>query len=1352
MFTSVPRKRSSGLQSPSMQTVASPEELDDDNISLTSTLPDDHDPEEEFAVKTIHMENIAEDGGEMLYLVEWEDYPLDRCTWEPASNIGDELLNIWEEKKERQRKGEEEAWTWDKWIEIVNKATEEHEARHRRRNARRRRLGLPLTEPVEEEESKSSQTDDSSSAEAEEERPLATIDTEMRLSQPQQRATASTGASSSASTSNKPDEQTLQSKPRSRPGLARRVPKDSITPSRVERPSSTGYQGTARRPSATGLGTISGNRAVLSAPAMPAVAKRFTAKKSVPLPGASNVFAGGKKRKPRMEFKDAISDPTKDPKLFTRHRHRRLAEKNSRDQEDPPPSSATVTDTPIRRKSTTTEPAVTTSRTRDQIPSPITRNASFGKKPPEPIGSLIPGDAALPKKPRERKSVRFHEDDESIFVDEPTPMDIDPSTAQTCEEQPNPTPRPNIPTRILQIKVWFGFVHDSEPILASIDGVPLASESPWLSEFLKTEVLQMRYTCSVKDFAFQKQHVWQHLLCSGAVLSGPSGPVLETAAAYLREGMLALYHASPNYSIILYPTNCSEWRSFMVEQGVPCPDGIGSGLNYCIIRSPDDIGPFLRRPAAKIPERDFSSYEEKLLWRLFKFDYHALLPPSKPGPSDTLHHCFLLFPRNRHDWFAAVARWIRLCSPKCRIYSSYDSGSWSSFCDAVGPGSGIVIVHELLSLSLRRITDLWNRLHNFRDTYWCLSEAIQPQPVFPSLTLPDDVVHPGEIRFTPLFPVRPKRRLVLFLTPSFLSSEPQRVFELLQWFYEVWAIRRSPTCRLVTAYNLPEYLEELALQKSREREKVLKQYSHNVTQAELTANVKGLSPDECAYRFKAWSLASELHHLRAIDAGPSEVNEDLSSLQYADPSIDPNDEQSLVNWFGWWSSMRLDQFRGFHVVGSAITMRFNGSKKGSRVIRIPKYSHCTINDPDLVREEVQRVNEPIEASKSLAPTNVQSSIDPAALPWAFQSKHGKWERASAFTQELQHIKDGGFIKLYLFPVSWTGLGQSFHFGDVREEFVRLERWWSFAWSFIPSKPFNTYVAFFYTLVDDWKPDEPPASRTPVRHPWICVYRTVGGFRERPCGPCELLIWDPAARDRFPGDQVPRESQLAYGQRRVIEFVRERTGEKNAGSWLAHVWYGGFEHPPNVDSPDPVDIALANLDMMTSDPFTYLPLPHTALVKAGYRKVNPHPPSSSPSEHQSSPMSEPMDIDSPGSDESADDDEDTRIIFHPPRGDRLPNGKRTKCINHLYEQATAARREAKREGREETHMRYEFPMTTEWYDVQRFEGRGFEHVHVAPWDAVFSLLQIPTTSASRAPKAGHGHTSSFSSADSNKVKG
>lgn len=1395
MFQSVPRRGSPHSAAPVVSAVAAAQE-DDDNISLTSTIVEAHDPEEEFVVEDIHLERTADDGSGNVYLVEWAGWPLYQCTWEPASNLGEELLEEWQEKQEQQQRGQVEAWTWDTWMDIQGTAEREHLARHRRRNARRKKMGLPLTEPIDEpetvggEESQSIKNDDSSSEEVVEDRTVAAAAAERRHSpgRPKKSSATPAGLPNPSSTAHRQPPGHVPP----RPGLARKLSKGSAPPPRQERPSSTGYQGTARRPSLTSANTGSRNRGIPSAPRKAAGAKVHTAKKSAAVSDASNIFIGGKIRKTRTGLRDAVSDPTKEPKLFTRLRHRRLAEKNSRDKEDrPPPILPNLFanfDSPSKRKSTGVEPALEVSRKQTDILSPAAGNTG-GPNPPEKqkhahandddapmfadepesmgtrtlaepasatfetqnrIPSPVNRRSSLSKQPKKKKSVRFHENDTPTLADGPAvAMEIDSPAAEGIAEQTVATPRTEIPTRVVQTKLWLGSVHDSEPILSSMDGVPLTSEGPWLSEFLRTEILRVEYTCSANDFLFQRANLWYDLLCSGTVASGPGGPALETAATNLREGGLALYHTAPSYSLILYPASSGEWRSFMAEQGNPPSNEGGSGLKYCIFRSPEDVGPFLRHPAAKVPEKNtlapeknLGSYEEKLLWRLFDFDYQALLPPPRPGSKNSTHHCFLLFPRNRSDWLAVLARWIRLSSPDCRIYTGYDAGAWSSFCDATSSASGIVIVHELLSLSLRRIPDLWNPLHHYRDTYWCFSEAVQPQPLFPSLTVSGDVVQPGDIRFAPLFPIRPKRRLVLLLTPSFLCSEPKRAYELLQWFHDVWAARLSPTCRLVSAHNLYEHLEDLALQKSREREDVLAQYRHNVAQAEITANVKALSQDDCTYRFKALSLALELHHLRVQQAGPSNINEDLSPLQYADPSIDPNDEQSLVNWFGWWSSLRLDQFRGFHVVGSNSSIKFNGSQKGSSIISIPKYSRSTINDPDLVREEVQRMNEHVGV---VGPLDVHGDTKPAALAAppsgpsrrpSFQSRYLASENGSAFTAELDLVRKWAprTLTLYIFPVAWTDLEEAVDFGDIREEFQTMTRWWDFPFPFVPEKNFNTYVGFFYTLQDS-DLEVSRACRTPARHPWIGVYRPVDlAHRARPLRGCELIIWDPAARDRFPGAQPPREEDLAYGQRMLIRLIREKTSVKNPGSSLEKVWYGGFEHPPNVDPPHPVDVALASLELLVRDPQQYLPRYAHELSLAGYRIVRQQVSPSSTGGLAPAPASAPMDVDSPGHGESkGGDEEDARIIFHPPRGDPQRTTGPTRCVNHLYEKATAARKE----DRGRTRMRYDFPVTTDWYDVQRSEGRGFEHVHVAPWESVFNMLkiQVPSSGSTHlAPKA------------------
>ena len=119
--------------------------VDDDTISLTSTISDSHDTEDEFTVEAILAEKS--DDGEMSYLVEWDGFPLHKCTWEPTSHLGSELMEIWEETKEKHARGEEEPFDTRLYDDAVERENLASRNRHFRRNAKRIRIGLLPTKP-----------------------------------------------------------------------------------------------------------------------------------------------------------------------------------------------------------------------------------------------------------------------------------------------------------------------------------------------------------------------------------------------------------------------------------------------------------------------------------------------------------------------------------------------------------------------------------------------------------------------------------------------------------------------------------------------------------------------------------------------------------------------------------------------------------------------------------------------------------------------------------------------------------------------------------------------------------------------------------------------------------------------------------------------------------------------------------------------------------------------------------------------------------------------------------------------------------------------------------------------------
>lgn len=1418
MFKNAPLVRS-GNSETQTGTPKSAANDDDDNISLTSTVTSEHDPDKEFTVETIHLEAPAPDG-ETLYLVEWADYPLSRCTWEPASNIGPELSMQWEAKKERQRLGLEEGWTFETWQKFMDNLAAKHADRHRRRNARRKRLGLPLTEPFDSTEVSSRSSPNSDSDEAEEDTSILRQESSSRArslrpeiaaandvaEQKHRTATKSTSGIMSPTVIESPPAviATAETSPKQRKASldrpvteqARKYSTELARKFAMHGPRggpalSTGSDGTARKMSD---GAVHPRNLPPIRAAGPSGAsnentaengKRLTAKKTNPVrTGGSNVFSSGTMPKKRTH-KPPASGPNAPGTLYPTLQARRRAELKSRNKEDLAPSIPPHLASPglVVPGENTTSPqhasvllSEAPAQRRQVIPVPeaivahglgITGNMAIEPESAGSSSATNPSSALAPAKERppvkKRKSVRFTQDDDEPAViselPDSEPMDVDSPTDKVTSPGsmilPQPDVAKNAKVQTIEKKLKFGVAPE---IMASFQDVAASPEDAWITEFSQMETLTMNYTVSVHDFNVKKDFMWTSLLSHGA-LSSPSDTILERVAINLRDGDSGICYFGSEYSLIVYPTGCDEWKQIAMQWELPASaTGTATALRYVLFRPAMDCRPFLRSPAtqlttssARTPVEENASFRGRMMRSLLRFDYQRLLPVRNPGSEASADYFFLVFPPSKNPWLSAVFNWLRACRPDCRIYVSQDPGGWSAFCRDLGDsGSGTIIIHELVSLHLHRFPELWRRLNRYRDVYWCLSEAAQPQPVFPSLTLPDEVVPPGEVFLTELFPYekRPSEKRerdaqflmkrtqqVIFITPSFLTAEPQRTWELLDYFWTFHSRHPQQRLKLVTACDLAEYLENLAEEKSIERAIILGAARDDVVEAEREAKKQGVGREDCECRVKACAIAWGLHYRRER---VMEVNEELSPLIYAPKFIDSNDEQSLVNWFGWWSGMRMDQFRGVYVLGSGRSMNFNGSRKGQRLVRIPRYSSVTINDPDLVRETVvESRNEalpPALPQTSHGPptsrVTEQSPVSKGDRPWKYRSKRLPFEYRVTpdWRNELERIERNmpptNPVRLYFFPISWVDSEISWHYGDSKEIFSTYMRWWNYARHF--HRGFLTYLGYFYTVTDDWEAGQKPASQNLERYPWLCIYRPVMppqmfGRHFAYGAPVELIIWDPAAKDRFPDDKMPREEDLIFAQRMAIDLVRTKTAEKNTDSWLKQVWYGGFTPPAKVDSPYPVDLTLQWLEEFMQDPFGYLPN-SSHLSAAGFRKVqiaDLRIKGLSGASETASGAGAAMDIDMQSSGETDDEEsgDDSCMIFHPPRGILPPGESSTRCYNHLYEAARAARRDINVMGRFNKEMPYEFRPTVDWFQQHRNERRGHEHMHVGPWESV-----------------------------------
>lgn len=1406
---------------------------EDDNISLASTVSVQHDSDEEFDVEDVLCEAEGDDG-KPTFLVKWERYPLYQCTWEPEHNLGDELMEAWREKKRRQEAGEEEAFDVRVFHGACDKAEEEKADRHRRRNAKRKKLGLPLTEPF---DSSSSESDldnvrvefsgESSDEALERDEPISKDDQEPRLTKksstrpqsetkPQQRsfkgiaqpvlksvtATATTRKSMSLEPKPKASLKSSSEAP-NRPS----APQPSSSKPRPERNivSTTGYQGTARKPvdrprpsSSNGLtrpllqstrtAPSIASRSTAAGVRKPLTAKRTAVKKNVSV----NIFAAGKVRKARKNLKEVMADQITAPKLFGKHRYRRMAEKGGRDKEDRAPDLSTaniqlfkIKEGPTGRKisasaasSSSTPilaPADQTTGTRVEAeaetsaglelhsdePTPVnSQELSFRFKDPPPPRrkSALAKSKSDGGQPKERKSVRFvpgH--DETTIFQEPEEMDVDglfaepdhitpttPTNLTPHQRMPSPDPPPatasasesddGVPRGNLNKRL---LISEIPPFEVTFHDVPRDNHQLWAAHFGKQKSFEFQLSCLAQTAVAQmKPPLFQRRLAKGAVTS-ENKEAVERLSQQLKTRLIGLFYSTRHYNLLIYPTKCEEWQIQSFGQEVAT--GLTAALCYVMFSSDMDCGSMLRPldlplalPETKgkvVPTMAF------LMSRLYKFDYDQLLPRKPQIPK--VHKFFLAFPESGTGKAtrSVIFQWLRSCNPDCHIYISSQPGSWDAFRASVSQSSGVVIIHETLMWSLRRFPKLSEYMIKKLDEYWCFTEPSEAYPLYPSMSLPESVP-PGIGQLKRILPFR----TAILLTPSFLVSESEHTREFLDWFLNRWG--DSFYYRLVTASNIHEYLQDVAQESFDARERLWEVgpgLGMSSIDIYLELNLRGHSSDECGSRLQAAVLASELHGIRAkkLDSSGG-IDVDHSPLIYADPSIDPNDEQSLVNWFGWWSTMRADQFRKFHVIGSCGSIGYN-NKKGIRTVRIPKYLRTTINDPDAVAEVVQS-----EASQNLqVPAHKLPPSDPASvaggleLTGPFQSDilpndHGETIQAYLFS----NFGAGQYrVLFYGFPVTWVDPDMAKCYDDyILKNKKTIRDWFSYLYGF--SYKNNTYMGLFYTISDEWDPQKPPQNLNPRWHPWLTILRPVN-LHHQPYQACELIIWDPLARKRFPGSEAPLESELTDMQRRVIKHVRDNCGSKGQGMYLKQVWLGGFDYPPECESRYPLDMTLKFTSTMLQDLKEHLPAPQNRLPRKGFRKIlKEHPPTNKPMNGASLDSDDDVLMDVDNNDGWNDEDEDVRIIFHPPRGTKLRPGSRSKCTNRLYEEARLARARAASNPRSSSpdHMEFKFVPTLQWYEDQVAEGRGFEHINIQTWQDIFNHFQIGTAKGSKVTAA------------------
>ncbi|KAI0884832.1 uncharacterized protein GGS22DRAFT_200502 [Annulohypoxylon maeteangense] len=1350
------------------------DDMDDISLNSTDHEGDSYEDDKEWVVEDVYAERPHLDKpGELQYLIKWEGFPLDECTWEPIEHLGPGLLTDWEETKEKIKAGIRLPFD----VERYNQAYREKEERKRRRNAKRKRLGLlppllpPTPEPPETPTLRSLEDSPTMVSKDEpalnegaqdadgikpsliipETRPPDVPKQKVPKTVPSEKSRVDVNGTPKANKKKQPRQPTPVSSSKSPPipnQAKRRASSDATTNT-----TKTGYQGTARKSS--GSASTESSKAAKNktssqnppasvpkpSPGMPprimsSLANKFgvkkhTATRTRPQPTAppkrtKNVFVGGKERRKRASLNDVMDDPSKAPKAFSSMHVMNIAKKRGLERNDgAPPSLSSI------------PPSFIVTNNRNSIPTADQAKANVPSAPPEPPPlvqsptTISPTSAtnALPI-PKARKSVRFTEAQD--FVPEDTPM-TDATTnivdyavgGQDDMKRPPESPvsakalasprklslatyQERSQVQVVAKTAVFG-KPGSESIRVVFSGIPRQPQQ-WLSAFVALETLNFNSICTSYNFIPYKSDLVQETLSTGAIEtnSGEIKSALANIAEHLRRSSYGSHLVTEHFSIIVYPSNCSAWDGLDIDK-----NNSESPLRHMIYRSPVDARLYppvsIPRAPARLSDIKAESHCRVLSERLFGLEMSQFIP-QEPKQKDK-QVFMLLFPKREAQVCNFVKLWLRSCQPDCRIFSNEIKDSWAKFHETVRAGAaGTIILHEDVSVAIRQLPRLSLLFQNRRCyTFWDLATGQYSVPRFPSYG--DAAIGPGTLQMTRLFP----SGRAFLITPSFALSDPVRLCQFLEWFRNYCV---NPHYLIMACADFPNYLKAITLEKAKEHETIYSTRRNDPRREEMMTEL-GLSRADLEARFRSWEVLKDIMD----NFGDEEASEDIRKVHWITDLIDPNDEQSLVNWFCWWSTLKCDQYRKFTVLGSSN----HKNRAAYRNIEIPVYTAETVGDPDIAlisegkrrrAEEAASTTEhvgAIDQDTPMSPGHTNTGFTPATPASRtfneFKSDIFKNDSASEIRYHITAIfnqsRKGNWAKLHVNPVSWLNVNMADHFGDPRCEYDTFKNWIGRTPAFNRSS--NTWYGLFYTIDREWDSKAPP--QTYGRHAWIAAVRPVNPhLSPNAYSRMELFVWDIHARDR----EKNTGSLLLDMQRKLIDIVKQELPLKDSRFYLEKVHVSSNTYLEFKPSDNILDVTYRRLQEVMNDGKTWMPPFDNLLRDRDWISLTESEWSMGAtmrfSDYQLSAQQH-----EPPPRHHSDEGKMQRLVWHAPRA--KVKVEKTKCRNHLYECAMESR---KQNGSYQT-MGYQYKSTLDWYYDMKCERRDANHVDVDSAEKILAKL-------------------------------
>jgi hypothetical protein len=482
---------------------------------------------------------------------------------------------------------------------------------------------------------------------------------------------------------------------------------------------------------------------------------------------------------------------------------------------------------------------------------------------------------------------------------------------------------------------------DAAPILIGFTDIDITYRSIWVPMLSGVGVINFNRTCIAQEFSTQSAFLQSNVLATGNVIaSAEDTATLEEVIEWLRpcSGLVFLHDV---FCILIFPAKCEEWK-FLDSNS-----DSNHRLRYQIYepKSPKGAASQLDNAFAETIMSSLNlkrRYLDTLIDMTQNLQYYALLPPHLEGQD--VHNFYLFFPKKVAQSAKYIITWLRACNRDCRIYTNQKSGSWDLFTRNPIFKAGTVIFHEHLISSISKIPRVARLINsNAAISFWCMDDGACKNPL--CLDFGSDRATPScDASMMRLFP----HGGAVFLTPSFLITQPERTCDLLKWFQRKLSSSTLGTWRLVLPSGGCHYLLDLAIEMAARRENLYSKSRTEQTHDDLdrVAASQYISHQECKARFESYVLLDQMLKNEYMSGIPDYWEEDSpddaeSPIVYADKGIKQDDEKALVAWFAGWTMLHLNLYRKFFVLGTtplkrranALTVKSSG--KGSEVEKRP---------------------------------------------------------------------------------------------------------------------------------------------------------------------------------------------------------------------------------------------------------------------------------------------------------------------------------------------------------------------------------------------------------------------------------